>query len=92
MDAAEYKHVVLGLIFLKNISDAFEERHGRLEAERDQGAPTRKTPTSERATFQHVFDIAKVEQRPGDIPVISSTRPSGSDHIAHLGVDNHSQG
>ncbi len=27
MDAAEYKHVILGLIFLKYISDAFEERH-----------------------------------------------------------------
>ena len=27
MDAAEYKHVVLGIIFLKYISDAFEERH-----------------------------------------------------------------
>ena len=38
MDAAEYKHVVLGLIFLKYISDAFEELHARLEAERDQGA------------------------------------------------------
>ena len=38
MDAAEYKHVVLGLIFLKYISDAFEEYHARLEAERDQGA------------------------------------------------------
>jgi type I restriction enzyme M protein len=25
MDAAEYKHVVLGLLFLKYISDAFEE-------------------------------------------------------------------
>ena len=30
MDAAEYKHVVLGLIFLKYISDAFEERHAEL--------------------------------------------------------------
>jgi type I restriction enzyme M protein len=38
MDAAEYKHVVLGLIFLKYISDAFEEQHGRLEAERAGGA------------------------------------------------------
>ena len=38
MDAAEYKHVVLGLIFLKYISDAFEERHARLEGERSQGA------------------------------------------------------
>ncbi|GIX46029.1 MAG: DNA methyltransferase [Candidatus Tectimicrobiota bacterium] len=38
MDAAEYKHVVLGLIFLKYISDAFEELRARLEAEREQGA------------------------------------------------------
>lgn len=30
MDAAEYKHVVLGLIFLKYISDAFMEKHNRL--------------------------------------------------------------
>jgi len=33
MDAAEYKHVVLGLIFLKYISDAFEEHRKRLEQE-----------------------------------------------------------
>ena len=38
MDAAEYKHVVLGLIFLKYISDAFEERHTFLEGECAQGA------------------------------------------------------
>jgi type I restriction enzyme M protein len=34
MDAAEYKHVVLGLIFLKYISDAFEEIHTKLAAEK----------------------------------------------------------
>jgi len=33
MDAAEYKHVVLGLVFLKYISDAFEERHAELLAD-----------------------------------------------------------
>ncbi len=33
MDAAEYKHVVLGLIFLKYISDAFEERYAAVLAE-----------------------------------------------------------
>jgi type I restriction enzyme M protein len=33
MDAAEYKHVVLGLIFLKYISDAFEELYQKLEKE-----------------------------------------------------------
>ena len=38
MDAAEYKHVVLGLIFLKYISDAFEEAHAQLQAERCDGA------------------------------------------------------
>ncbi|MEL7668379.1 MAG: class I SAM-dependent DNA methyltransferase [Actinomycetota bacterium] len=32
MDAAEYKHVVLGLLFLKYISDAFEEQRAKLEA------------------------------------------------------------
>ncbi len=38
MDAAEYKHVVLGLIFLKYINDAFEEVHTRLVAQAAQGA------------------------------------------------------
>ncbi len=38
MDAAEYKHIVLGLIFLKYISDAFEEQHSKLEVERGKGA------------------------------------------------------
>jgi len=35
MDAAEYKHVVLGLLFLKYISDAFEERWLALKASVD---------------------------------------------------------
>jgi type I restriction enzyme M protein len=52
MDAAEYKHVVLGLIFLKYISDAFEELHARLQAERDQGADP-EDPDEYRA--QNVF-------------------------------------
>ena len=32
IDAAEYKHIVLGLIFLKYISDAFNELHQKLIA------------------------------------------------------------
>jgi len=32
IDAAEYKHIVLGLIFLKYISDAFEELYEKLKA------------------------------------------------------------
>lgn len=33
MDASQYKDVILGLIFLKYVSDAFEERRGQIEAE-----------------------------------------------------------
>ena len=38
VDASEYKHVVLGLIFLKYISDAFEEHHAKLKGEEGFGA------------------------------------------------------
>lgn len=33
LDASVYKHVVLGLIFLKYVSDAFEERQSELRAQ-----------------------------------------------------------
>lgn len=36
MDAAEYKHVVLGLIFLKYISDAFDELYKILDREKEE--------------------------------------------------------
>jgi len=38
MDAAEYKHVVLGLVFLKYISDALEAKRAELETQKAQGA------------------------------------------------------
>jgi len=38
IDAAEYKHIVLGLIFLKYISDAFEELYTKLKADKANGA------------------------------------------------------
>ena len=38
MDAAEYKHIVLGLIFLKYISDSFEALHKKLIGAKDEGA------------------------------------------------------
>ena len=50
MDAAEYKHVVLGLIFLKYISDSFEEHHSRLnEAEGDYAGANPEDPDEYRA-------------------------------------------
>lgn len=33
MDSSEYKHVVLGLLFIKYVSDAFEEKHSELLAD-----------------------------------------------------------
>ena len=49
MDSSEYKHVVLGLIFLKYISDSFEEVHGKLLI-RKRGRPGRpgRVPGAER--------------------------------------------
>ena len=42
IDAAEYKHIVMGLIFLKYISDAFEELYNRLN--KDKGEYTYADP------------------------------------------------
>src|SRR5690349_20840795 len=41
MDSSEYKHVVLGLLFLKYVSDAFEEKHKEL-SEDEWAAPEDK--------------------------------------------------
>ena len=46
MDAAEYKHVVLGLLFLKYVSDAFEEARVELEAEGRFGCGPRRSGPS----------------------------------------------
>lgn len=37
VDAAEYKHIVLPMIFLKYISDTFEELYEELESQTDEG-------------------------------------------------------
>lgn len=50
MDAAEYKHVVLGLIFLKYISDAFEQKHKELE-----GTPNADPEDRDEYTGENVF-------------------------------------
>lgn len=56
MDAAEYKHVVLGLIFLKYITDAFNELHSKLTREKSQGADP-EDPDEYRA--ENVFWVPK---------------------------------
>jgi len=59
MDAGEYKHVVLGLIFLKYISDAFEERHQQLLAEDKRAAEDRDEYVAER-----IFWVPKAARWP----------------------------
>jgi len=56
MDAAEYKHVVLGLIFLKYISDAFKEQHVFLIRDSAAGADP-EDPDEYRA--ENVFWVPK---------------------------------
>ena len=70
MDAAEYKHFVLGLIFLKYISDAFVDRHAFLsqESELAKGADPEDQDeyraknifwVPSEARWQHIQDRAK---------------------------------
>jgi len=66
MDAAEYKHVVLGLMFLKHISDAVQERYEVLKKEPHADPEDRDEYTAENvfwvpraARWSHLQDSAK---------------------------------
>ena len=73
MDAAEYKHVVLGLIFLKYISDAFAERHDWLLKEsatpgseyyvREERARYEVAEDRDEYTAENVFGVSKQARR-----------------------------
>jgi len=56
MDAADYKHVVLGLIFLKYVYDAFGQLHRKLASEKAKGADP-EDPDEYRA--ENVFWVPK---------------------------------
>jgi type I restriction enzyme M protein len=63
MDAAEYKHVVLGLIFLKYISDSFEEHRAKLLAGKgDYKGSNPEDPDEYRA--ENVFWVPKEARWP----------------------------
>ncbi len=84
MDAAEYKHVVLGLIFLKYISDAFEELYEKLEAEKDQtGAdPEDKDEyTAERVFYVPLEARWKTLQNKAKLPTIGRDIDNAMDAI-----------
>lgn len=66
MDAAEYKHVVLGLIFLKYISDSFEAVYNKLKTEeladpedKDEYVAERVFWVPKEARWQYLQDHAK---------------------------------
>jgi type I restriction enzyme M protein len=66
LDPGEYKHIVLGLIFLKYISDAFQERYEALKADKDADPEDRDEYTAENifwvpkaARWGHIQDKAK---------------------------------
>ena len=71
MDAAEYKQVVLGLIFLKYISDKFEVRYNELMAEEPDFAEDR-----DEYTAYSVFFVP-VEARWGKIAAAAHTPEIG---------------
>ena len=82
MDAAEYKHVCLGLLFLKYISDAFEEKHATLLAEKAQGADP-EDPDEYRA--QSIFWVPPEARWPhlkAQARVIDFDDPSRNDWLA----------
>jgi type I restriction enzyme M protein len=58
MDAAEYKHVVLGLIFLKYISDTFEEHRAKLTAGKGEYAGANPEDKDEYKA-ENVFRVPK---------------------------------
>jgi len=71
MDAAEYKHVVLGLIFLKYISDAFSEHYAKLSATKGADAED-PTSTVLRISFMSLRkpDGITFRRTPNSLPLV----------------------
>ena len=63
MDSAEYKHVVLGLIFLKYISDAFEEHHTFL-ASKEQAEQGADPEDEDEYKAKNIFWVPPSNHRP----------------------------
>ncbi|MGB9614331.1 MAG: type I restriction-modification system subunit M N-terminal domain-containing protein, partial [Fervidobacterium sp.] len=66
MDAAEYKHVVLGLLFLKYISDRFENKYNQLleegegfEEDRDEYEAENIFWVPKEARWENIQNLAK---------------------------------
>ncbi len=90
MDAAEYKHVVLGLIFLKYISDCFEEHHAKLAA--DEGDYAGANPENpDEYSAENIFWVPPAArwsylQRSAKQPTIGKIVDDGRDNPRLKGV------
>jgi type I restriction enzyme M protein len=60
MDAAEYKHIVLGLIFLKYISDSFDELYNKIKVDKDVTGANPEDPEEYRA--ENVFYVPTISR------------------------------
>ena len=80
MDASDYKHVVLGLIFLKYISDAFEERHAALKNE-----PHANPEDRDEYAAENVFWVPKAARSRGKTPRRLRWRQTGRGSIGQFG-------
>ncbi len=85
IDAAEYKHIVLGLIFLKYISDAFEELYKKLDkGEGSTPAPSTKTGTSTRrrtSSSSHRWPLLVIHPVQAKLPEIGKDIDMAMDAI-----------
>jgi len=86
IDAAEYKHIVLGLIFLKYISDSFEELYTKLKAGEDAGADSKAEDDKDEYTAENVFFVPPSArwtylQGRAKLPVINKDIDSAMDAI-----------
>jgi len=85
IDAAEYKHVVLGLIFLKYISDAFEELHSKLKSGKGEYAGADPEDKDEYKA-ENVFFVPEIArwsylQSKAKLPVIGKEVDNAMDAI-----------
>src|ERR1700676_872792 len=77
LEPSDYKHVALGLIFLKHISNAFEAKRAALLAEDTGLSPTRDEPGRLwRAVGSHSGPTAAMSRRERSRPRLRVPRPS----------------
>ena len=85
VDAAEYKHIVLGLIFLKYISDSFEDLHSKLVAgkgEYEGADPEDALPAACALEMIHTYSLIH-----DDLPAMDNDDPRRGKPTCHIAFD-----